>query len=376
VTGALATGMRLGSVAGVEIRLHWTWLLAALFITTSLAGGLLPAEVGGLSAVVYLGMGLVTALLFFVSLLLHELGHALEARRQGTPTREITLWMLGGVARSSGPFTSAGQEARVALAGPLVSAALAAALVGAGRIGGLPAAAGAVVVWLGWANLALLCFNMIPALPLDGGRLLRAALWRFGGSLVRATRIAARVSQLLAVALIALGAASFVVGAAFGGLWLAFIGWFVFAAATAERGGAETQAALAGVQVRELMTPDPTTVPATASAGDLLQLHRETGRSVYPVIDERGDAVGLVSARAAERLPQHRREWVTVSELLDAGPYPLALDAEAEALTAIPALVGNPLHHAAVLRAGRLVGLLALTDVSQAVQVRAEGAAA
>jgi Zn-dependent protease len=126
--GTLATGLRICSVAGIEIRLHWTWLLAAVFITVSLAGSVFPSEVGGLSGAAYLAMGLVTALLFFVSLLLHELGHALEARREGIPTRGITLWMLGGVARSGGPFRSAGEEARVALAGPAVSALLAAAL--------------------------------------------------------------------------------------------------------------------------------------------------------------------------------------------------------------------------------------------------------
>jgi Zn-dependent protease/predicted transcriptional regulator len=374
--GALASGMRVGSVAGVEVRLHWTWLLAAVFITMSLAGGVFPSVVGGLSAGAYLGMGLVTAFLFFVSLLLHELGHALEARREGIPTQGITLWMLGGAARSGGPFRSAGEEARVALAGPVVSAALGAALIGAGQIGGLPAAIAAVLEWLGWTNLALLGFNLIPALPLDGGRLLRAALWRLSGNLLRATRIAARVSQVLAVGLMGLGAVSFVVSAAWGGLWLAFIGWFVLGAATAERGGAEAQVALAGVHVSELMTPDPITVSATASAGRVLELRRLTGHSVYPVIDERGDAVGLVSAGAAEVLPEHRREWVTIRELLAAAPHPLAIDAEADALTAIPSLVGNPLHRAAVLRAGRLVGLLALSDVVQAVRLRAGAVAA
>jgi Zn-dependent protease/predicted transcriptional regulator len=375
-TGTLATGLRVGRVAGVEIRLHWTWLLAAVFITASLAGGVFPSEVGGLSTGAYLAMGLVTALLFFVSLLLHELGHAVQARREGIPTRGITLWMLGGVARSGGPFRSAGQEARVALAGPAVSAALAAALVGAGQIGGLPAAIAAVLEWLGWTNLLLLAFNMIPALPLDGGRVLRAALWRLSGSLLRATTIASRLSQAVAVVLICLGAASLLVGASLGGLWLAFIGSFVFSAATAERGGAEAQIALAGVQVAELMTPDPMTVSASASAGELLELRRRTGHSVYPVIDEHGDAVGLISVGAAERLPEHRRAWVTVRELVAAGPDPLAIDAEAEALAAIPALVGNPLHRAAVLHAGRLVGLLALSDVTRAVRLRVGGAVA
>jgi Zn-dependent protease/predicted transcriptional regulator len=316
-------------------------------------------------------MGLVTSLLFFLLLLLHELGHALEARREGIPPRGITLWMLGGVARSGGPFRSAGMEARVALAGPAVSAVLGGALVGAGSIGGLPAAIAAVLEWLGWTNLVLLAFNMIPALPLDGGRVLRAAIWRLSGSLVRATRVASRVSRALAVVLMFGGGASFLVGAGLGGLWLIFIGWFVLSAATAERASAEAQAALAGVHVAELMTPDPVTVSTTASAGGLLRLRGRTGHSAYPVVDEHGDAVGVISVAQAERLPERRREWVTVRELLAAGPDPLALDADAEALSAIPALVGNPLHRAAVVRGGRLVGLLALSDVSREVRRRA-----
>jgi Zn-dependent protease/predicted transcriptional regulator len=372
--GTLATGLRVGRVSDVEIRLHWTWLLAAAFITASLAGAVFPSEIAGLSGGAYLAMGLVTTLLFFASLLAHELGHALEARREGIPTRGITLWMLGGVAQSGGPFPSAGVEARVALTGPAVSAALGAALVGAGQIGALPAAIAAVLEWLGWTNLLLLAFNMIPALPLDGGRVLRAALWRLSGNLLRATRVATRVSRALAVGLMGFGAVSFLVSAAFGGVWLAFIGWFVFSAAAAEVRGAEAQVALAGVQVAELMTADPITVPATASAGELLQLRRRTGHSVYPVIDDQGDAVGLISTQAAQRLPEHRRNWVTVRDLLPAAPAPLAIDADA--LVTIPALNGNPLHRAAVLRAGRLVGLLSLSDVARAMRLRTGGAAA
>jgi Zn-dependent protease len=357
-------------IAGVEVRLHWTWWIAAAVITLGLAGGVFPNEVPGLSNASYVAMGLVTAVLFFASLLLHELGHALEARRDGIPTRGITLWMLGGVARSGAPFPSAGVEARVALAGPAVSAVLGAGLVAAGQIGGLPDSVAAVLEWLGWTNVLLLAFNMIPALPLDGGRVLRAVLWRLTGKLLKATRIASRVSQALAVVLIAVGFAWLLVGAAFGGLWLAFIGWYTFSAAAAERGAAEAQIALAGVHVADAMTPDPVSVPPGATAGELLEMRSRTGHSVYPVVDEYGDAIGLVSALAAQLVPERRRQWVTVRELLTGSPAPLALDADAELMSAVPALVDDPLHRAAVLRAGRLVGLLSLSDVSRTVRLR------
>lgn len=366
----LAGGAPLGRIAGVEVRLHWTWWIAAAVITLGLAGGVFPDEVAGLSSAAYVAMGLVTALLFFASLLMHELGHALEARRNGIATRGITLWMLGGVARSGAPFPSAGAEARVALAGPAVSAVLGAVFVGAGQIGGLPDAVAVVLEWLGLTNVLLLAFNMIPALPLDGGRVLRAVLWRLRGNLIAATRVASRVSQALAVFLIVLGLTSFLASAALGGLWLVFIGWFIFSAAAAERGAAEAQIALAGVQVSDAMTSNPITVPQSAPADELLEMRRRTGHSVYPVVDEYGDAIGLVSARSAQLVPERRRQWVTVRELLSQGPAPLAIDADTDLMSAVPALVEDPLHSAAVLRAGRLVGLLSLSDVSRAVRLR------
>jgi Zn-dependent protease len=228
--------VRLGRIGGVEVLVNWTSGLTASLIAFGLAEGVFPAEVGGLSTSTYYAMGVATALLFFASLLLHELGHALQARREGIATRAITLWMLGGVAQSERAFPRPGTEARVALAGPAVSAVLGVVLVAIGHVSGVAPGLAAVLEWLGWTNLLLLAFNMLPALPLDGGRVLRAGLWRRSGSLLRATRAAVRVSRGIAVGLIALGVLSFVAGAGISGLWLAFIGWFLLSAAAAELG--------------------------------------------------------------------------------------------------------------------------------------------
>lgn len=225
--------LRIGRIAGIDIRLHWTWGLAAGLYALLLASNVFPAEVAGLSSGAYLAMGVATALLFFVSLLLHELGHALVARREGLPSNGITLWMLGGVAESAAQFPRPGVEARVALAGPGVSAALGFALVVAGRRAGLPAELAAVLEWLGFTNLLLLGFNLLPAFPMDGGRVLRAALWRSTGSRLTATRGAVRASQVLSAGLIALGMVALFLGAV-AGLWLAFVGLFVMSAASAE----------------------------------------------------------------------------------------------------------------------------------------------
>jgi CBS domain-containing protein len=271
--------------------------------------------------------------------------------------------------RAPATFDTPGTEARVALAGPAVSAVLGAGLVTAGHVSGLPDTVAAVLEWLGWTNLLLLAFNLLPALPLDGGRVLRAALWRLRRSRLRATREAVRVSRVLSSALVALGVVGFVTGAGFSALWLAFVGWFVMSAARGESTFTETQAALAGVRVADVMTPDPITIGTAATAAELRELARRTRHAVFPVEDERGHAVGLVSALAAERVPERRAAWVTVRDLLAEIPDPLLLDAEADVLSAVPALAANPLHRAGVLQAGRLVGVVSLSDVMRAARL-------
>lgn len=367
--GYFGRGVRLGRIAGVDVSIHWTWGIAASLIALLLARSVFPDEVAGLSRSTYWTMGVATALLFFVTLLLHELGHALQARREGIPTRGITLWMLGGVAQSGAPFETPGTEARVALAGPAVSLVLGGGLVVVGRLAGIPDAIAAVLEWLGWTNLLILAFNMLPALPLDGGRVLRAALWRFRRDQLRATRDAARVSQVLSGIMIALGVVAWFSGG-LGGLWLAFVGLFVWSSGAAERAAAEARAALAGLHVADVMTPDPITIAAGASAEDLLALARRTGHSVYPVVGDRGETIGLVSALSVERLPERRRAWVTVAELLADSPGPLVVDAETEVISTVPALASYPLHRAAVSRAGRLVGLISLSDITRAARWR------
>jgi Zn-dependent protease len=315
--------IRLGRIAGVEVRLHWTWAIAASLIALALGSSVFPSAVPGLSTNAYYTLGVATALLFFVSLLLHELGHALQAHREGIPTRGITLWMLGGIAESDAPFPTAGTEARVALAGPAVSAVIGAGLVAAGQIGGLPQTVAAMVQWLGWTNLVLLAFNLLPALPLDGGRVLRAALWRVYRDHMRATRDALRVSQALAVAMVAFGVVWSIGGAGLNGLWLAFIGVFLMSSGRGERALAEMQVALAGLRVGDVMSPVPITPRPSAGAAEL-------------VTD------GVV------------------------------LDADAGACSALPVLAASPSHRAAVVRGGVLVGTVTLGDLVRAADRRAQ----
>ncbi|HET7856186.1 MAG TPA: site-2 protease family protein [Gaiellaceae bacterium] len=226
--------IRLGRIAGIPVGLNWTWLLVFVFFTWSLAATVFPSSNPGLGDGSYVAMGVAAVLLFFASLLLHELGHALQARREGVQIAGITLWLFGGVARLRGPFPSAGAEFRIAVAGPLVTLVLGAAFVGLAIVTHFSSAVDGVVAWLGYINFVLLAFNLLPALPLDGGRIFRAALWRLLGSFVRATRVAVAVSTALAAGLIVGGLVTAVMSGSFSGLWLAVLGWFLLGAARAE----------------------------------------------------------------------------------------------------------------------------------------------
>jgi Zn-dependent protease len=223
----------LGRIAGVEIGMTWTFLLILGLFVVSLASGVFPSTNPGLGTGTYIAMGVVAAVLFFGSILLHEVAHAVQARREGMEISGITLWLLGGVAQFNGMFPSAGAEFRVAAAGPLVTLAIGVALVVLGHAVALPSAVDGVVVWLGLTNLLVLGFNLLPAFPLDGGRIFRSALWRLRGDLGWATRVAAGVGRALGALMIAFGLVSFLAYGP-GGLWLALIGWFVMSAGTAE----------------------------------------------------------------------------------------------------------------------------------------------
>jgi Zn-dependent protease/CBS domain-containing protein len=360
----------LGRVAGVEIGINWSWLIVVALILWSLAAAVFPEENPGLSDGAYAAMAAVATLLFFASLLLHELGHAVVARREGMEIEGITLWLFGGVARFAGMFPSAGAEFRIAIAGPLVSLALGAALVAIGVLVPLPAAVDGVVVWLGRINLTLLAFNMLPALPLDGGRVLRSLVWRSTGDFTRATRIAGAVGRAFGLALIWGGIALALLAGAPGGLWLALIGWFVNAAAAAETSLATMQQLLKGFQVADAMAREPVAVPADTSLEDFVErVFPATRHAAYPVTSN-GAVVGLLPFRSVAAVPPS--EWPTtpVRESMLPLEETLVLSPDGELGPAAMELVQDSLGRALVLDGVRLAGLLSVTDVSRLLELR------
>jgi Zn-dependent protease/CBS domain-containing protein len=359
----------LGRVGGVQVRINWSWLVILALIVWSLAVGVFPSQNPGLSDGAYLAMAIVAALLFFASLLLHELGHAWQARREGMEIDGITLWLFGGVSQFKTRFPSASAEFRIAVAGPLVSLVLGVGFVLLALVG-LPSAVDGVAAWLGYINLALLVFNLIPALPLDGGRVLRAALWRSRGDLAWATQVASRIGQGFGYLFIALGIAMLIFQGSFSGAWLAFIGWFLLQAAGAEARYVATEAALDGLRVRDLMVRDPVTVDADLTVGRFMDDVASSRRfTTYPVVDE-GRPIGLLAFGSVAAVP--RSEWDTL-RVRDAMIPLVGVPLLAEDTTAVAALsmLSSPTsNRGMVVENGRLAGLLSITDLARALEVR------
>lgn len=361
--------LTLGRFFGIQVGVNWSWVFIFGLIVWSLYADWFPSSNPGHTNGTYAAMALVAAFLFFTSLLLHEFGHALVARREGMEIDGITLWLFGGVARFKGMFPSAGAEFRIAIAGPLVSLGLGVVFVLLAVGVPLPDVADGVAGYLGYINLALLAFNLLPALPLDGGRVLRSAIWQVRGDFGSATRVAAWIGRAFGVLLIAGGIAIIVLEGGFDGVWLAFIGWFLLQAASAEDRYVRASRTLAGLRVRDMMTADPVTARADDALDDFMGHVAAQPLATYPVVDD-GRAVGLLPLRRVAEIP--RGEW-SVRRVRDA-MVPLdrvsVFAPEEDLVEAAATLSKDDLQRGLVLDDGRLVGLLSLADVARAFELR------
>ncbi|MEU1941131.1 site-2 protease family protein [Streptomyces sp. NPDC020125] len=368
--------VRVGHVLGVPLRMHWSVPVLIIVLAYGLGHQTLPAWTPGRSGTAYALASVVGAVLLMGSLLMHEAAHAVAARRKGVSVEDVTLWALGGMTKMGRPRT-AGVAFWVAVIGPLTSLVIGGVALGAG-IGlhtltgwGVPTA---VLIWLGWANLLLGVFNLLPAAPLDGGRVVQAAIWWRTGDRERADRAAGRSGQILGVALIAIGWISFVRGNT-GGLWLSLIGLFMVIIANAERQRAGVNTALRGVRVADAMS-----APVAAGA-DWLTVERfiddvaaHARHSVMPLLDFEGQPSGAVRLRVLAAVPAEARETQRVRDV--ATPLSRCTVAEpGELLSEVlerarPGGGGMPVL---VVDHGQLEGIITMHDVNRLFQLHGLG---
>jgi Zn-dependent protease len=363
----------LGRVAGFPVKVHWSVLVILWLFTWSLASTL-PGVVKGYSPAVYWLAGACGALVLLMSLLAHELAHAVVARGMGVSVGSVTLWLFGGVTTLQAEAKTPKAAFRIAIAGPATSLALSAAFAGlAIALATVRALAIAVSVawWLAAINLLLGVFNLLPGAPLDGGRVLRAYLWRRHGDSVRAGIGAAHAGRVVALILIALGLAEFLARGLFSGVWLAFIGWFIFAASREEETRISTQQLFAGVRVTDAMTARPHTAPGWITVEDFIQQYVLGDRhSAYPVADRDGSIVGLVTLTQLRNVAPHRRTTTSVGEIaLPMQSVPTAAPQEPlSALLGRMAPIG-PRSRALVIDGGGVVGIVTPSDVARLIDV-------
>ncbi|WP_306189715.1 MULTISPECIES: site-2 protease family protein [unclassified Streptomyces] len=361
----------LGRVAGIRVGVHWSVLVIFALIAFGLAEGRLPRAHPGGALWAYWLTGLVTAVVFLLSLLAHEISHVLVARRNGVGGDEITLWLLGGVARLHSEAPTPAAEVRIAGVGPLVSLVLGgvfALFTWWAHVQHGPVLVVEALAWLAGINILLAAFNALPAAPLDGGRLLRALVWWRTGSRLRATEVAGGAGRVLGWIMVAVGLYEVLTGGFSGGLWLVLIGWFMVAMATLEGSQARLRELLRSVPVRQAMTPDPVTADVGTTVEEFLGSPPWRYRhSAFPVTDDAGSPVGLVTVRRAGQVPVEDRDstsleavMVPLGEIPTAGP-----DDPLDQL--LPALDASPARRALVLAEGRVVGIVTSADVSRVV---------
>ncbi len=366
-------GVTLFRLFGFTVKIDLSWLLIAVLLTWSLAVGVFPTYVGGLSAWSYWLMGAVGALGLFLSVIIHELAHSLVARRFGLPMRSITLFLLGGIAEMGEEPQSPGAEFFMALAGPATSVILGLGLLGLVMIlpdADWPTPVYSVISYLGVINLVLAGFNLLPAFPLDGGRLLRAGLWKGLNDLRRATQIASWIGSAIGLGLIAMGVLFFFRGAFISGIWWFVIGLFVRQAAASAYRNVLVRRALAGTSLKRFMKTDPVTVSPSISIAELVEeyFYRHHYK-MLPVVDD-GKLRGCITTSEVKQIS--RDAWPTelVSGHLEACSEDNAVTTDTDPLQALRQMQRTRKSRLMVIEHGELVGVLTLKDLLEYLSLK------
>ena len=381
----MGSTIRLGKILGIDIGIHYSWFVILALVTWSLASSFFPSLNPQWSGALRWGLALISAILLFVSVLIHELAHSLVAKSRGFPVEGITLFILGGVSSLRAEARQAKDEFIISAVGPATSFVLFGIFlllliaVGGEILAPTPMARvteplsplEAILGYLWFINLLLAIFNLLPAFPLDGGRVLRSIIWGTTGNFARATRIAARGGQIIGLFMIAWGIIQVIFQGNLGGLWFALIGWFLQSSAGASLRETEVETVMRGMQVRDVMKRDPATIGPDATIYDAVYKYLlQRGIRALPVCD--GDRlVGIISLTDIRGIPQDR--WPEVRVRDEMTPAPLkSVTPDNELIRALELLGEYSVHQAPVLEGDQLVGLLTRADIIEYLHRRKE----
>lgn len=367
-------GWRIGRLFGITIEIHFTWVIIFGLILYAVTSGVLQAEVPQASTSELWAIGIIATLMFFGSLILHELAHSLVANHTGADVSRITLFVFGGVSQMTREPESPRQEFAIAIVGPLTSVALGALFYGLFywlRAADAPRLWWVASHWVGRINLALAIFNMLPAFPLDGGRVLRSALWAGWQSLDRATRVASTIGRGFGYAMIVLGFLTMFFSG-LQGLWLVALGWLLSGAAGASYQRLQLQQALGDVYVHDLMSSPVATIPADATLFEAAHDYFMAARFTAFGVEDQGTIVGMVRMEDLQGVPRERWPQVHVRDVmvgLDAKT--MTINSDVEAVDALMQMAENQLGRLLVTdRAGNVIGVISHSDIVRLVRVR------
>jgi len=360
---------------GFEVRVDLSWVIIAVLIAWSLSAGLFPYQYRGLSGQTYLLMGIAGALGLFLSIIIHEFCHSIVARRQGIPMKGITLFIFGGVAEMGDEPPTAKSEFLMAAVGPLSSFGISILFYGLhlfGRQAGFPQPVNGIIMYLSMINAMLAGFNLLPAFPLDGGRMLRSILWSWKKNIRAATRISSKIGTGFAYGFMFLGVVSILRGNVIGGMWWVLIGMFLQGAAKTSYQQLLVRRAMEGEQVRRFMQENPVTVSPSLSLQELVEDYMYTYHfKMFPVVDS-GKLIGCVTAGQVKDVPREewgRRTVGTISR--QCSPYN-TIEPEADAMKALSLMNQSGTSRLMVVDRDRLVGIISLKDLLRFISLKVE----
>jgi len=363
--------LRIGKIAGIDIYIHVSWIIILVLLTVSLAIGWFPQLYPGQSTATYWIVSLIAALLLFVSVLLHELAHSLVARRRGLPVKNITLFIFGGVSNIEQEPKDPGIEFQVAVVGPLTSI-----LIGVIcfllqlPLRGTNSPLEEILYYLAVTNILLGVFNLIPAFPLDGGRVLRSIVWRLTGNMRQATRVASLTGQFIAYLFILLGIWLFFAGSILNGIWLGFIGWFLLSSAQSANSQVMLASVFNSVTVGEVMNPTPTTVPANISLQQLVDTYFLPGGLRFALVMQADQLVGLITLSDIRHIPREQWGQVTVSYAMIPLERLHVVSPQQTLSDVLPLMAGRDVNQLPVVQNGTPVGIVSRDAIVQYLEVR------